>query len=88
MSFSQYRAPTPSRTTAPNVNGYGVPVPVRPLLGVPSMRYLGGKSRQAGGVLSAVLEHREDRRRYVEPFVGGGSALARVARSMGGTSQT
>jgi site-specific DNA-adenine methylase len=43
------------------------------------MRYVGGKSRQAKKILNALLKHRGDRRKYIEPFVGGGSVLATIA---------
>lgn len=43
------------------------------------MRYLGGKARQSRDVLDVILAQRGDRSRYVEPFMGGGSVLSRVA---------
>jgi DNA adenine methylase len=45
------------------------------------MRYVGGKIRQARMITSEINRLRNDRSRYVEPFVGGASVLAQVASS-------
>ncbi|WP_305781470.1 DNA adenine methylase [Nocardia nova] len=43
------------------------------------MRYLGGKHRQSKDIERVILEYKGSRSRYVEPFIGGGSVLSRVA---------
>lgn len=43
------------------------------------MRYVGGKYRQRKLFVPAILEHTPNRDRYLEPFVGGGSMLERMA---------
>lgn len=43
------------------------------------MRYPGGKFRQRKQFVPAILSHTPNRQRYLEPFVGGGSMLERMA---------
>lgn len=43
------------------------------------MRYVGGKSKVAGQIASVILKHSTSRDTYLEPFVGGGSVLAKLA---------
>ena len=43
------------------------------------MRYVGGKYRQRRDFVPAILGHTPNRDRYLEPFVGGGSMLERMA---------
>lgn len=43
------------------------------------MRYVGGKSKIAGRIASAILQNSTSRDTYLEPFVGGGSVLAKIA---------
>ena len=45
------------------------------------MRYVGGKSKIAGEISRAILGATVARGRYVEPFVGGGAMLGRMAPS-------
>lgn len=43
------------------------------------MRYVGGKSKIAGRIATAILENSTSSGLYIEPFVGGGSVLAKLA---------
>lgn len=43
------------------------------------MRYVGGKSKIAGQIAETILATTYDRATYLEPFVGGGSVLAKLA---------
>jgi DNA adenine methylase len=43
------------------------------------MRYVGGKFRQRREFVPAILKHTPNRDRYLEPFVGGGSMLEKMA---------
>lgn len=43
------------------------------------MRYIGGKSKVAREIEGAILNSVNERTRYVEPFIGGGSVFARLA---------
>lgn len=43
------------------------------------MRYVGGKSKIAGQIASVILSRTLNRDNYLEPFVGGGSVLAKIA---------
>lgn len=43
------------------------------------MRYVGGKSKIARNIASVILENTSNRSLYLEPFIGGGSVLARIA---------
>lgn len=45
------------------------------------MRYIGGKSKIAKGIVGALIEHSHGAVYYYEPFVGGGSVLHEVAKS-------
>lgn len=38
------------------------------------MRYVGGKSRIAKHIEKVILDHKGERTRYIEPFMGGGNA--------------
>lgn len=43
------------------------------------MRYVGGKSKVAARIAETILSSTSERTVYVEPFVGGGSVLAKLA---------
>ena len=43
------------------------------------MRYLGGKTKLVKHLSKAILSNTENRARYIEPFVGGGSVLTALA---------
>lgn len=43
------------------------------------MRYLGGKCRLAKGISEVILGSTISRRRYIEPFVGGGAVAVKMA---------
>lgn len=44
------------------------------------MRYLGGKSRAAKHIVRKIVDMSDDRTRWVEPFLGGGSVAEEAAR--------
>lgn len=44
------------------------------------MRYLGGKTRLAKDIMGAITANVDKNKRYIEPFVGGGSVLAEAAK--------
>ncbi len=47
------------------------------------MRYVGGKSKIAEQIATTILAHTDLRESYLEPFVGGGSVLAKMAPHFG-----
>ena len=45
------------------------------------MRYLGGKSRIAKGITETILDNTQQRKFYLEPFVGGGAVAAKLGNN-------